>query len=104
MTTIRIMKEHERTRVAALVQDTMHNRYGSDAYALPELVFVAEDDCGALTLDLRLQVGQARHLAVADFLGHALHRAIAGEFGQALGTRARASHNRRIAMDPHLEI
>ena len=44
MTTIRIMKEHERTRVAALVQDTMHNRYGSDAYALPELVFVAEDD------------------------------------------------------------
>ena len=78
MTTIRIMKEHERTRVAALVQDTMHNRYGSDAYALPELVFVAEDDCGALTGAMGLSVsdGEPFHLEETYSFDHKIFPAV----------------------------
>ena len=53
MIIIRKMEERERDRVAAFVQRTMHKRYGSDAYALPELVFTAwrgEELLGAMAL------------------------------------------------------
>lgn len=44
MVIIRIMEESERDLVSLFVQRTMYERYGSDAYALPEFVFTAWQD------------------------------------------------------------
>ncbi len=49
------MEESERSSVAIFVQRTMHERYGSDAYALPGIVFAAWDRgdlVGAIGLSL----------------------------------------------------
>lgn len=41
MIIIRTMEESERDSISSFVQRAMHERYGSDAYALPEFVFTA---------------------------------------------------------------